>query len=392
MYIGRSMLLTLGLLAGLTPFAIDLYLPAIPSLARGLGAGIALAQISVTVYLGTFAAAQLVLGPVSDVLGRRSAIGAGLALFLVGTLACALAPTMGFLLGARAVQALGGAAVAVTVPALVRDICERDEYARTMSLVMLVMALAPLVAPTVGSLVLTHGTWRTVFALLFAIGLAAAMLFRLLIPETLPPERRGPAEPGRILRGYLSILGNAQGVGYLLTGALSFAGMMTFIVMTPYVYIELYGISPAIFGLLFALNVALAMVGTATNARLTRKRGAGTLLRLGLWVQSAAALIMIGLLGLGDPKLWSVAGAAAAYMSMTGLVLGNSMAGFMTLFPRMAGTASAMAGATRFGLGAAVGSAASQMHDGTARPLLVGMALCGLGAFAAHRLLCNARA
>jgi DHA1 family bicyclomycin/chloramphenicol resistance-like MFS transporter len=257
-----------------------------------------------------------------------------------------------------------------------------------MSLVMLVMGLAPLVAPTVGGLILARADWRALFVLLIAIALLAGALFYRLIPETLPPERRTPPALGRVLRNYLIVLREPTGLGYLLTGALSFAGMMAFIVLAPYVYIELHGVSPTAFGPLFGLNVALAMAGTAANARLVVRIGSERLLRHGLKVQIAAALGFAALAIWGDPPLWSIALAAAAYVSMAGLVPGNAMAGFMTLFPRMAGTASALAGASRFGLGALVGSAASLLHDGSPRPLLVAMGLCGLGAFAAHRLLC----
>ena len=152
MPIRLPLLVTLGLLSGLTPFAIDMYLPSLPAIARDLGSTMELAQISVTVYLGVFAVAQLLLGPLSDMLGRRATIGGGLVLFCLGSLGCTMAGQMETLLLGRAIQALGGAAIAVTVPAVVRDLFERDLYARVMSLVMLVMAMAPLLAPTIGGL------------------------------------------------------------------------------------------------------------------------------------------------------------------------------------------------------------------------------------------------
>jgi MFS transporter, DHA1 family, multidrug resistance protein len=388
MPIRLSLLVTLGLLSGLTPFAIDMYLPSLPSIARDLGSTIEMAQLSVTVYLGVFALAQLILGPLSDVYGRRVIIGGGLFLFALGSLGCIFADDMGILLGARAIQGLGGAAVAVTIPALVRDLYERDDFARVMSLVMLTMALAPLLAPSVGGLILTYAGWHWVFVALLAITLAAIALFLGLVPETLVPARRHPPEMGRVLRNYLAVLRQRTGLGYLLTGTLSFGGMMIFIVTSPYVYIELHGVSPGLFGILFGVNVALAMLFTSLNARLIRRLGSERLLRLGLGVQFAAALALLGLLGLVAPRLWMIALAAALYLSMAGLVLGNAMAGFMALYPRMAGTASAFAGAGRFGLGALLGSLASLMHDGTAYPLLLGMAMCGFGAGVTYRLLC----
>jgi DHA1 family bicyclomycin/chloramphenicol resistance-like MFS transporter len=388
MQIRPLLLLTLGCLAAITPFAIDLYLPGLPEIARDLGSDIELAQLSVTVYLGVFAAAQLVLGPVSDMLGRRATIAGGLMIFALATGWAALAPGMGSLLAARAAQALGGAAVAVTVPALVRDLYERDDYARVMSLVMLVMGIAPLAAPSLGGLILEVAGWRWLFVALLVVTLAATGLFLAVLPETLPADRRHVPELGRVMRNYARVLADPAALGYLLAGALAFGGMMTFIVTSPAVYITLYGFSPSQFGVMFALNVGLAMIGTMINARVVRRVGSERLLRLGLTIQAAAGALMLALAlgGIGD--IWSVAGVGAVFLGLQGIVLGNSMAGFMGLFPRMAGTASALAGASRFGIGAAAGSLVSLLHDGSARPMLIGMGLCALLAWVSHRVLC----
>jgi MFS transporter, DHA1 family, multidrug resistance protein len=388
MKIRLSMLLTLGLLSGLTPFAIDMYLPSLPAIARDLDSTIELAQLSVTAYLGVFALAQLVMGPASDMLGRRATIGGGLALFCVGALGCAFAEQMETLLLARAVQGLGGAAVAVTVPALVRDLFERDHYARVMSLVMLTTGLAPLLAPSIGGLIVAYAEWHWVFFALLALGLTAGGLFFRLVPETLPPAGRHPPELGRVLRNYFTLMRHRVGLGYLLTGAFSFGGMMTYIVTSPFVYIELHRVPTAWFGVFFGANVALAMAVTTLNARLVVGLGAERLLRMGLGVQVLAAALLFGLGIWGTPPFWAIVGATLLYLGMAGVVLGNSMAGFITHFARMAGTASAFSGASRFGLGAIMGSLVSLNHSGTAAPMLFGMALCGLAAGGSYRLLC----
>jgi DHA1 family bicyclomycin/chloramphenicol resistance-like MFS transporter len=393
MPISLPLLFTLGLLSALTPFAIDMYLPSIPAIARDLDASVALAQLSVTVYLGVFAAAQLVLGPLSDVLGRRLPVAAGLAVFALADVGCALAPDMTAMLAARTVQAVGGAAVAVTVPALVRDLFERDDYARVMGLVMLVMGLAPLLAPSVGGLVVLYASWRWVFAVLLGITAVTAVLFLRLLPETLPPARRHRPDLARVFGNYLLLLRHRAALGYLLTGMASFGGMMVFIVTSPFVYIELHGVAPGWFGPLFGINIAAAMLFSYLNARWVPRWGAERLLRFGLMVQGGAALALAAvalvppLFG-AAPPLWLIAVCAGAYIAMAGVVMGNAMAGFMAFFPRMAGTASAFAGAGRFGFGALTGSAASLLHNGTALPLLLGMALCGLLAVGTYQLLC----
>ncbi len=395
MPVSFPLLVTLGLLSALTPFAIDMYLPSIPAIAADLDAPVALAQLSVTVYLGVFAAAQLVLGPLSDVLGRRLPVAVGLGVFALAAVACALAPNMTAMLWARAVQALGGAAVAVTIPALVRDLFERDDYARVMGLVMLVMGLAPLLAPSIGGLILLYGSWHWVFVGLLGITAVAAALFLWRLPETLPPERRHPPALDRVLGNYWMLLRHRAALGYLLTGMASFGGMMVFIVNSPFVYIELHGVPAAWFGPLFGINIAAAMLFASLNARWVPRWGAERLLRFGLMVQGGAALMLLlvallpALLGVTAP-LWLIALGAGAYIAMAGVVMGNAMAGFMAFFPRLAGTASAFAGAGRFGFGAVAGSVTSLLHDGSALPLLLGMAGCGLLAAGTYAFLCCA--
>jgi DHA1 family bicyclomycin/chloramphenicol resistance-like MFS transporter len=382
------LLLVLGLLSALTPFAIDMYLPSIPAIARDLGADVELVQLSITVYLAVFAAAQLVLGPLSDVHGRRRIIGLGLLVFMLANIGCALAPSMEVMLLARAVQAVGGAAVAVTVPALVRDLFDRDDYARIMGMVMLVMGLAPLVAPSVGGVIILYASWRWVFGALLIIALGAALLFFRLVPETLHSQQRHVLNVRGIIANYGVLLRHRAALGYLLTGAASFGGMMIFIVASPYVYIELHHVPAARFGPLFGINILAAMLFAFLNSRLVPRLGAERLLRGGLAVQGLAALLLLAVALLPQPALWVIALAAVSYISMAGIVMGNSMAGFMAFFPTMAGTASAFTGAVRFGFGALAGSAVSLLHDGSALPLLLGMGVCGLLAVTLYRLLC----
>ncbi len=395
MPVSLPLLITLGLLSALTPFAIDMYLPSIPAIAADLDAPVALAQLSVALYMGVFATAQLVLGPLSDVLGRRLPVAVGLVVFALAAVACALAPGMSAMLWARAVQALGGAAVAVTIPALVRDLFERDDYARVMGLVMLVMGLAPLLAPSIGGIIVLYGSWQWVFVVLLGITAVAAALFLRLLPETLPPLRRHRPAPARVLGNYWMLLRHRAALGYLLTATASFGGMMVFIVNSPFVYIELHGVPASWFGPLFGVNVAAAMLFSYLNSRWVPRWGAERLLRVGLMMQGGAALALLlvallpALLGVSAP-LWAIALAAGAYIAMVGIVMGNAMAGFMAFFPRLAGTASAFAGAGRFGFGALAGSVTSLLHDGTALPLLLGMAGCGLLAVWAYQLLCGA--
>jgi MFS transporter, DHA1 family, multidrug resistance protein len=388
-----SLLFALGLMAGLTPFAIDMYLPGIPAIAADLGASVELTQLSVTVYLGVFALSQLLLGPLSDVLGRRATILGGTALFIAADLACLLAPNLAWLLVTRALQALGGAAVAVTIPALVRDLFEKDDYARVMGLVMMVTAIGPLLAPTIGGTIVAFTHWRWVFVALAAIALIAGVLFLARVPETLPAARRHTFAIVGILRNYLMLFRHRAGLGYILTGSFSFAGMLVFVTTSPSVYISLHGVEPQWFGALFGINILAAMGVNSLNARLVRRHGADQLLRLGLRIQTAAAalLLVLGAWALASPAqppLWMAAAAVLVYVAMLGMIPNNAMAGFMAFFPGLAGTASAVAGSLRFGLGALGGTLASLPHTASAAPLLVGMATCGALAAGCYLGLC----
>lgn len=372
---------TLGLLSGLTPFAIDMYLPSIPAIAQDLSASIETVQLTLTVYLAVFALAQLLLGPMSDVHGRRGTI--------LASLGCAAAPSLAWLIAGRCLQALGGAAVAVTIPTLVRDVFEKDEYARTMSILMLVMALAPLVAPLLGGIIVSYASWHWVFVALAGIALFSAVLFMISIQETLHADQRHSFHLGGIARNYAQLLQHPVGLGYLLTSGLSFAGMMAFIVTSPYVYIELYGVTPNQYGLLFGINVLTLIAFGALNARLVRRVGAERLLRIGLGLQLLVSLLMLSLSLNPQPPLWLLVSANAGFIGLNGLIVGNAMAGYMTLFPKLAGTASAFAGTLRFGLGAVAGTLASLLHNGTFVPMVGVIAGCGLTASGSYIWLCR---
>jgi MFS transporter, DHA1 family, multidrug resistance protein len=388
-----SLLFALGLMTGLTPFAIDMYLPSIPAIAADLGTSVELTQLSVSVYLGVFALSQLLLGPLSDVLGRRATVLGGTALFIAADLACILAPSLAWLLATRALQALGGAAVAVTIPALVRDLFEKDDYARIMGLVMMVTAMGPLLAPTIGGVIVAFAHWRWVFVALAGIALIAGGLFLARVPETLPKARRHTFAVLGILRNYRLLFRHRSGLGYILTGSFSFAGMIVFVTTSPSVYIALHGVPPQWFGALFGVNILAAVGVNSLNARLVRHHGADRLLRLGLGIQATAAVLLLALgvwaaVDPSQPPLGMIAAAVLAYVAMLGMVPNNAMAGFMAFFPDLAGTASAFAGALRFGLGALSGTLASLPHAQHSAPLLVGMAACGVLAGLCYLGLC----
>lgn len=379
--------LLLGALGGLTPLAIDMYLPAIPALARELGTTIDGAQLTVSAFLAGFAVGQLFYGPMADSFGRKPVIIAGLIMFALASVGCALAETLPQLLLFRVLQAAGGAAGAVVVNALLRDMFEKEAFSRAMSFVILVMTLAPLAAPILGGYITAHGSWQAIFWLLVVVSLAVAVLMMVSIPETLSPERRQPLQLGRVVGNYGQVLKSRPAMGYVLCGAFASAGMFSFLSGSPYVYIEYFGVPTQHYGWLFGLNVLLMMVVTFANSKLVRGIGSEHMLRHGLMILPVAgiALVVCSLTGFGG--LWGVVIPVMFYVGHISLVGANAMTGLLSHFSQAAGTAAALAGTLRFGIGALAGALVNLVPPTSPLPMALNIAGCGILASASYWLL-----
>lgn len=382
-----SLLLLLASLAGLTPLAIDMYLPSLPTIADDLGVPVAQAQLTISVFLAGFALGQLFYGPLADAIGRKPVMLGGLALFTLASLGCAFADNIETLMAFRLLQAIGGAAGSVVLNALLRDMFERDMFARVMSMVILVMTLAPLVAPIIGGYLLLIGHWHSIFVVLAIIGALVSVALALRIPETLKPEHRQPFRVWPVLHNYSRVLRHRAAVGYIGCGGLTTAAMFAFISGSPLVYIELYGVPAQHYGLLFALNIILMMVLSFANSRLVKRLGSDSLLKTGL-IQAAlaaVALLFFGITGMGG--LWGLVPAVMLLIAQISLVGANAMAGLLSHFPEAAGTASALAGTVRFGLGALATFAVNASQAVSALPMTAVMSLCAWLALASYWLL-----
>ncbi|ENY70945.1 Bcr/CflA family multidrug efflux MFS transporter [Aeromonas diversa] len=383
----RTLFVLLGALAGLTPLAVDMYLPAIPTLARELGTTIDGAQLTVSAFLGGFAIGQLFYGPLADSFGRKPVIMAGLIMFALASVGCALADSLPELLAFRMLQAAGGAAGSVVVNALLRDLFEKDAFSRAMSFVILVMTLAPLVAPVLGGYITTTGHWRHIFWLLLACATLIALTMQFAIPETLKPELRQPLRLGKILGNYGGVLSNPRAMGYVLCGAFASSGMFAFISGSPYVYIEYFGVPTEHYGWLFGLNILLMMVVTYANSRLVKGIGAEGMLRYGLLVLPLAGLALVYASWSGVGSLWGVVIPVVLYVGHISLVGANAMTGLLGQFPQTAGTASALAGTLRFGIGALVGVVVNLTPPSSPLPMALSIAGCGLLSALSYALL-----
>ncbi|MCB5162743.1 Bcr/CflA family multidrug efflux MFS transporter [Marinomonas algarum] len=381
MTLSLPIILVLGLLAGLTPFAIDAYLPSIPTIANSLNTDISLIQLTLSIYLLVFALFQLVFGPISDAIGRRKVVVGGLIIFSLGSFLCALSQHYETLLIGRAIQAFGGAAVAVCVPALVKDGMSINQFAKTMSLVMLVMALAPLAAPIIGGAILILFDWHYIFVFLGLLALVAVVLFLRTIPETLPVHNRTAFALGNALRNYGVLLKNRTVMGYIVASAFYFGGMMSFITGASFVYIELYDVDPAYFGFLVGINVLSMMLAATINSRYVEKLGTEVLCKYAIYIPITAAFIMIVLSFFSHPPLWLIILSSVMYMGPMGILGSGFMAGALNHAGNHNGSVTALAGTSRFAFGALGGTTISILHNGTFVPMLGTIAMCGILAF-----------
>lgn len=376
----RWLVVTLGAMAACGPFAIDTYLPAFPRIARELGTSVGDVQLTLSVFLLGLAAGQVLWGTLSDHVGRRMPLLAGLLLYAGGAAACAGAGSIRMLILARFVMGVGGSAGVVLSRAIVRDLFAEDRAARFFSLLMIIGGIAPIIAPSIGAMLLAVGTWHTVFWCVAAFGAACAGAVAWHVPETLPPGRRMRGHVGEVFRGYMHVLGHgsflkwASGIG--LTSGLLF----TYIASAPFVYMELFGVSARTFGLLFAANGAGLYVTGQVNRCLLGRFPARTILvhaaRLNALACTLLAVVAWG--GWGGLPLF--AGILWVCIASLALIFPNATAAAMTPFADRAGSASAVMGVLQFAAGGACGAAVSRFHGATALPMAGLILACSIGA------------
>lgn len=375
--IGFLLFIVLGAIGALTPLAIDMYLPAMPSIAKDLGTTAGQVQITLTAYTAGFAIGQLLHGPLADSYGRRPVMLGGIFLFAVAAVFSATTHGIEALTYVRAAQGFAGAAAAVVIQAVVRDMFDREDFARAMSFVTLVITIAPLVAPMIGGYLAVWLGWRSIFWGLggFALVVIAMVLWK--IPETLSDENRQPLHFRSTMKNYLQLCRSGQAMGLIMAGAFSFSGMFAFLTAGSFVYIDLYGVSPSEFGYLFALNI-VAMIGMTTlNGRFVKKVGSHTMLRFGLCIQLLAGLgLFIG--WLSGAGLWGIVPFVVMFIGTISTIGSNAMGLLLSGYPRMAGTASSLAGTLRFGTGSVVGALVAAMPGGVSWPMIFVMAGCSL--------------
>jgi DHA1 family bicyclomycin/chloramphenicol resistance-like MFS transporter len=349
-----QLVLVLGSLIALGPLSIDMYLPAFPALAAELDASESAIQLSLTGMLAGLAVGQLVIGPLSDAFGRRRPLLAGLALHATASLLAAAAPTIAVLAGVRVVQGFAGAAISVVAMATVRDLFSGYAVAKLMSRLMLVIGLAPILAPSIGSLILEVTSWRGIFAVLAAAAVVLIGVAALGLRETLPPQRRRPADLRSTLATYATLLRDPAFVALVLIAGLAMSAVFAYVSGASFVLQEGYGLDETEFGLLFGLNAAGLTLASQANPLMIRRFGVLDVLTTALVVAVLSSLLLVaaGLTGFGG--LVGVMVPLGLVVASAGLSLPNTPALALTRHGEAAGTAAALLGAVQFGVGALV--------------------------------------
>jgi len=371
------LLLILGALSAFGPLAIDFYLPSFPTLARVFATDVEHVQLSLAVYFIGLAIGQLIYGPLADRFGRRKPLLAGVALFSVASLACALAPSLEWLIAARFVQALGGCAGMVVSRAVVRDLCDPINSAKVFSQLMLVMGLAPILAPLAGGLLLSALGWPSIFISLTLFSFICLLAVAKWLPETLAKDV--PPAPLRGAVGeYKRLFGNLPFLGYALTGGFAVAGMFAYIAGSPFLFIQLYGIPAEHYGLLFGSNALGFILVAQVNAWLVARHGPAYWLAKTVWFYLASGLALL-LVALAKPQaLWPLLIPLFGCIACLGILLPNASACAMAGQGRHAGSASALLGSLQFVIAASAAAMVGVLHDGSAWPVAVVMFGCGV--------------
>ncbi len=370
------MVLILGALSAFGPLAIDFYLPAFPAMAQAFATDEKHVQATLAAYFLGLSIGQLAYGPVADRFGRRKPLMFGVTLFTLASLACAYAPNLDTLVLARFVQALGGCAGMVLSRAIVSDKCDPVASAKVFSQLMLVMGLAPILAPMLGGVLVNVAGWQSIFLALSLFSAGCLLAVSLGLPESLPEHI--PRQPlSGALRQYLRLLADRVFLGHALTGGIAIAGMFAYIAGSPFVFIKLYGVPAEHYGWLFGTNAAGFILVAQVNARLLAKRGPAFLLARAVWLYLVAGLLLLGVAAFRPTQLWPLLVPLFICIASLGCIIPNASACAMSGQGARAGSASALMGCVQFSVAAGAAALVGLLHDGSAVPMALVISLCG---------------
>ncbi|QDM28620.1 multidrug effflux MFS transporter [Tardiphaga sp. vice304] len=372
--------IVLGLLSAVGPFAIDMYLPALPAITADLKTTTAATQLTLTVFFIAFGLCQIVYGPLSDVYGRKAPLYAGLVLFTLGSIGCALAPGIGALIAFRFIQGLGAAAMAVIPRAIILDLHTGAEATRLMALVMLVFSVCPILAPLFGSALIVPFGWRAVFAAVTLVAVIGVALVATLLPETRPAEERISGNVRDVLGAFAELLRDRHFLGLTFIGGLGMSSFFAFLATSSFVYIGHYGLTPTQYSLAFSVN-AIGFIGASQFAsRLGSQFGIGRMVLTAVSLYAGFALLLLVLTLLGYDSLRVLMPLLFTSFAFLGLVIPSTMVLALERHGPIAGIAAALGGTLQMVTGGAMIAVAGLFFNGTTLPMVATIAVAAVGA------------
>ena len=374
------LILILGSLTALGPFSIDMYLPGFPAIAQDLHTTAARVTLSLSSFFVGISAGQLLYGPLLDRFGRKKPLYVGLSVYVMASVGCAVIHTIDGLIVLRLVQAIGSCAAGVASVAMVRDLFPVKDSAKVYALLLLVVGLSPMIAPTVGGYVTEHFGWHAVFLILAAMGLLLVLASFFWLPDSYTPDPSLSLKPAPILRNFWTVLREPQFYTYTLTGALSFCGLFAYVAGSPLVFMDIFGVSGQVYGWIFAL-LSVGLIGASqVNSYLLRRYSNEQLVFGALLCQVTTGLVFLVLISGGWIGLAGTIALLAIFLCCLGFSSPNTAALSLAPFSRNAGSASALMGAIRMGMGALASVGVSVFNNHTAVPMVAIMALTSVGA------------
>ncbi len=375
------LILVLGLLSAIGPFSIDMYLPAFPAIAADLHTTIAHVSLSLSSFFIGISFGQLLYGPLLDRFGRKKPLYAGLSLYLAASVGCALARSADALILLRLLQALGGCVGMVASRAMVRDMFHVKENAKIFSLLMLVVAVSPIIAPTLGGYVTAALSWQFIFVILIIINILILAAIYFILPESRQPDPNFSLKPKPILNNFLAVIKEPQFYTYAFTGAVASAGLYAYIAGSPYVFMELYKVTERQYGWIFAM-IAMGLIGASQlNSLFLRKYKSEQIIRIALLCQSITGLLLFVGAIMGTIELYSTVFLIFIFLCCQGFTFPNSSALSLAPFTTIAGSASALLGAIQMCIGSLSTVLVSFLSNHTALPMTGVMACCAISSF-----------
>jgi DHA1 family bicyclomycin/chloramphenicol resistance-like MFS transporter len=376
----------LGLLSAIGPFAIDMYLPALPTIGEDLGASTAAVQMSLLVFFLSMGFGQIVVGPISDMVGRKAPLYFGLALFVAGSIGSALAPDIGWLIAFRFIQGFGACAGMVVPRAVVRDLHTGTEAARLMSLLMLVFSISPILAPLTGSFVIEGFGWRAVFWAVTIAALIAVVLLAFGLKETRPADTRAGSSFGSALAGYRFLMGDRNFLGLTFIGGFGISSFFVYLASSSFVLIDHYGLSPSVYSVFFSINAVAFFAMSQMTGMLSERFGLRRVVRVGVAGYATFMVALLAAFASGLDQLEVMAALLFVGYGFLGLVIPSTSVLAMDDHGEIAGTASALMGTLHFATGAVAMAVAGLFFDGTPLPMVIGITSCAVIAFGLTQL------